>query len=325
MISSEPYVTIRGCDGRSFIRQVQEAVQSPFDWIVLPELIPSRGTPEIRQAVENLFNTNKHIVCALGPRYQRVLPVNVPLFLVQCDTVPVTEAVFLIRGYMFGVSAGEIRQLEHTAISCGIPERAMIENAARAVVEVIEARIPLDKNRDLVTVLAGTGNNGADALVTARNLISMGYRVSIFVLRLQGRYSAGLQEVLASCIQLGIPISVVEASEDSVLLRKAIGVSKLIIDGIFGIGFHGTMPLFHAKIIGQVNLLAQKKKARVLAIDIPSGISADGGKNGCAVRAEYTVTFFAEKKGFYFPNAFDCCGKIFVKDIGVNRQMLSRV
>jgi|GEM_PF-1938782 len=324
LVSSQPYVSITSRDEQLFIRQLQEASQTPFDWVVIPELVPAKCTSEIRRSLENLFNGTKHVLCALAPRHKTAVPKNTPAFMIRCDAFSIADAVAYVRGYLHGLSSAEIRQLEHTAISCGMTERVMIENAARAVEEVIESRIRLDKEKDLVTVLAGTGNNGADALVVARDLVSLGYRVSVFVLRLQDNYSAGFQETMTSCVQLGMRVSVA-GREDVSSVQKTMGRSKLVVDGIFGIGFRGTMPEFHAKIVEYLNRLSKKKKTRVIAIDVPSGISADYGRNGCAVRAEYTVTFFAEKKGFYFPNAFGCCGKILLKDIGVNRQMLAGV
>ena len=65
---------------------------------------------------------------------------------------------------------------------------------------------------------------------------------------------------------------------------------------------------------------------KIVSCDIPSGLSPD---RGCVwegvIRADYTVTFIAPKKGFFLNRGLEFCGKIILVDIGVSRSFLEQV
>lgn len=227
----------------------------------------------------------------------------------------------VLPGYANALSAGAIRELEGRAMRGGMPERALVENAAAAVVEVIIEYRLLKKAGDRVAVIAGYGNNGADALVVARDLCARGYAVRVFILDFDNKKNALVREMIRSLKSFGVPLY--ECTPQTLhRLFTACEKSRLIIDGIFGIGFHGVVPDIYARIFRKVNALTKRRSARLLAIDIPSGVSADNGRSNEAIRADYTVTFFAEKKGFYVSHTRAWCGTIIVKDTGVSREMI---
>jgi NAD(P)H-hydrate epimerase len=63
--------------------------------------------------------------------------------------------------------------------------------------------------------------------------------------------------------------------------------------------------------------------ARVLAVDLPSGISADSGDIiGEHMRADFCVTFTAPKIAHVFPPACECMGQWVVKQIGTPAEAL---
>jgi NAD(P)H-hydrate epimerase len=65
---------------------------------------------------------------------------------------------------------------------------------------------------------------------------------------------------------------------------------------------------------------------RIVACDIPSGLSPDEGLPlGAAIKADYTVTFIAPKQGFFLNQGKKFCGRIMVADIGISRDILEKV
>jgi NAD(P)H-hydrate epimerase len=73
------------------------------------------------------------------------------------------------------------------------------------------------------------------------------------------------------------------------------------------------------RVIAAINA----SRAHILAVDIPSGLDCDTGQPlGPTVRAEHTVTFVAEKKGFASPQAREWIGQVHVVDIGAPRRLL---
>lgn len=66
--------------------------------------------------------------------------------------------------------------------------------------------------------------------------------------------------------------------------------------------------------------------ARVLAVDIPSGLDCDTGEPmGPTVRARHTATFLAAKKGYNNPAARNWLGKVHVVDIGAPIRLLKEL
>ena len=92
-------------------------------------------------------------------------------------------------------------------------------------------------------------------------------------------------------------------------MRKA----GLVIDGMFGTGLSRDIEGEHKEIIQTVN----NSDAKVLALDVPSGVCADTGEiRGCAVEADVTVTFVEGKVGMFKDDAKKFCGDIVTADIG---------
>lgn len=150
-----------------------------------------------------------------------------------------------------------------------------------------------------VHILAGTGNNGGDGYVAARRLADRG--ASVVVHRLgEPEPDSPAGRAAARAAMRGIPIRDLAAPERG----------DLVIDAVFGTGFHGTLPDAVAAWVGT--------GAPVLAVDIPSGLRGDdGGVEGIAFIADRTVTFHALKPGHVLGSGPDRCGFVTVADIGL--------
>jgi NAD(P)H-hydrate epimerase len=88
----------------------------------------------------------------------------------------------------------------------------------------------------------------------------------------------------------------------------------MLVDGLFGTGLNGQLSDEYKQLIESIN----SQHRPILAVDIPSGLDCDAGEPlGAAIRASYTVTFVAVKKGFSSAKASAYTGEIFVASIGV--------
>lgn len=156
--------------------------------------------------------------------------------------------------------------------------------------------------------LAGSGNNGGDALVMARQAFTDGMTPKVILAGPVKSTSAAANLVIAE--KLGIPVvSYIDQREESVRL---LGSADLIVDGLFGTGVSGPLRGEAAGLVDDVNA----SKARVVSIDLPSGLG-DGFKPGHPViKADVTLCLGLPKECLYLPSARPGCGQIIHLPIG---------
>lgn len=200
------------------------------------------------------------------------------------------------------LSGREMKNWEKQAMEkYKIPSLLLMERAAMAVTEeLLSGKYDLHK----VLIACGTGNNGGDGLAVARMLKMKGYQVDVCIAGALDRLTADAKQQL----------EMYQAISGKFVTDPAYEEYTVIVDALFGIGCNREITGIAAEVIGAMNTI----KAPILAIDVPSGISADTGKIcGIAVNAETTVTFFAEKLGMMLYPGRDYCGDILVADMGI--------
>lgn len=208
------------------------------------------------------------------------------------------------------------KQLESQAINIGLPEEILIENASSNLFTIINS---LGFGRKAL-VISGGGNNGADVLSCARKLASRGYKaVAVIVRERELREQVLFQKRILERIK--IPVYLIDSVEQIGMFENLLREADFIVDGILGIGIKGEVSPFLSRIIATVNQSGKK----VVACDIPSGLSPDEGRVlGMAIKADYTVTFFAAKPGFFLQEGPKLCGEIFVTDIGISAELIEK-
>ena len=178
------------------------------------------------------------------------------------------------------------------------PTLELMERAGSATADEILERYP----EGSVSVWCGTGSNGGDGLVIARKLRAAGRDVQIRVLGDEGRITGDAAENLERARSAGIPF-VDELVE-----------TPIVVDALFGTGFHGRPRKEAAAAIEELDALG----ARVVAVDVPSGVDASTGEiAGPAMRAELTVTFHGRKVGLVVAPGRFHAGEVLVADIGL--------
>ena len=217
------------------------------------------------------------------------------------------------------------RQYDRLAVErYGVPSIVLMENAAVALREAA-LRMLGGVPRGPVLIACGPGNNGGDGLALARHLHNSGTAVVVVVTRPLAAYSgdAGVQAAIVS--RMGLAVEECRGDEAEGAFKRAtsrLGAPALVVDALLGTG--QTEPARGAvrEAIGAVNRLASAG-ARVLAVDLPSGLDADTGEPmGDAVHAHVTVTMVAPKPGLLLLRAQTYAGEIVVGDIGAPVELL---
>lgn len=187
----------------------------------------------------------------------------------------------------------------------GVSRVQLMQNAAEAVFGYLKNRFPLsDQN---ITVIIGKGNNGGDGAVLTALLIKSGAAVSLIA-------PDGLPKTDTSkaCLdKINLPLSPVPAAE----YEKSLTNADIIIDAVFGTGFHGELP----ENIAELFKSAGRTDAVKLSVDIPSGINGSTGviaEN--SFKPDTTLVLAAMKTGLLNLPCNEYCGNIEILDIGID-------
>ena len=207
------------------------------------------------------------------------------------------------------VTTEQMRSLDRAAIDdYGIPSVVLMENAGRAVAE---AAAQMLDGPGRVVVVCGRGNNGGDGFVAARHLSNRSVPVEVYLLAAVDDLQGDAATNCHIAQQMNLPIC---ESPDPAVLEAALSSADLIVDAILGTGISGAVRGPAKAAISAIN----QSPARVLAVDIPSGISGDTGQvMGVAVQADRTLTFGLPKIGHYCYPGRDHCGEIELVDISL--------
>jgi NAD(P)H-hydrate epimerase len=175
-------------------------------------------------------------------------------------------------------------------------------------------------------IVCGKGNNGGDGFVIARHLDIHGWPVHrLFVFcahdELTGDAATNMRIADRSGFRPGLLGNVDVRALDSYLAESVTFHDGWIVDALFGTGLTGPIREPYERVVAAMNASA----AKVLAVDIPSGLDCDTGKPlGPTVRADHTVTFVAPKAGFANPESREWTGEVHVVGIGAPRVLLKQ-
>ncbi|MBM4288666.1 MAG: NAD(P)H-hydrate epimerase, partial [Deltaproteobacteria bacterium] len=211
------------------------------------------------------------------------------------------------------VTAAQMRQLDQQTIEeIGVPSIVLMENAGRTTYQILRQEFPdLDGP---VVVLAGRGNNGGDGFVVARYLANAGFEVMVLLLAEKSQIGGDARINLGILDQLTVPVREIITEEDLLDQIPLLEDASLLVDAIFGTGLSSEVKGLYRTAISILN----DTPAPVLAIDIPSGLSADTGHPlGVAVLADVTVTYGWPKIGQIFPPGRDLVGRLWQVDISI--------
>ena len=220
------------------------------------------------------------------------------------------------------LNAAQMREADRrTTDDIGIPSLVLMENAGRQAVAAMEAMYG-DLPERQVAVLCGRGNNGGDGFVIARTLAQRGVEVSVFLIGRVADVRGDARTNLEILGRLGLTVVEVADSQAWELHFSEVSDCTLIVDAIFGTGLNAPLTGLIESVVADVNASG----IPVVAIDLPSGLSADSAEPiGPSIEAGLTVTLAAPKLPLVLPPAETRAGDIVIADIGIPGDVLESV
>ena len=194
------------------------------------------------------------------------------------------------------ISVANMRESDRKTIETRVPGLTLMYRAAAGVYRAA--------SWDGVTVIAvGGGNNGGDGFALACILREEGYNCR--VVTLSERLSPDSAHFAAEAKRLGVPVSA--------YVSGAFSGSDTIVDCLLGTGFSGEVREPYRTAIEEMNA----SDARVVSVDIPSGMNGDTGEASTAVRSDLTVTIGFVKNGLVTENAGSYMSRLVCAEIGI--------
>ncbi len=206
----------------------------------------------------------------------------------------------------------QIRELDKYTIEHEpIASIDLMERASREFVNwFVQHFDPLKK----VGVVCGTANNGGDGLAIARMLLEWGYPVNVWIVRGKVAETDDFKVNLERLRSKKIEISEITNEADQGLFSDR----DVLIDALFGSGLSRPVEGIYAQAIRCIN----KSEAKVVAVDMPSGLQADSKSAGEIVEADHTITFQLPKLALFLPQSFKYTGEWKVINIGLSKEKI---
>ncbi|WP_077597338.1 NAD(P)H-hydrate epimerase, partial [Olsenella urininfantis] len=193
----------------------------------------------------------------------------------------------------------DVRRVEEGLTEVGVSISELMHRAGTAAADEVANLGEVDD----VVVLAGLGNNGGDGWVAAESLLRRGLHVTVVTPVAPDDLRSDIARVVANSAQsVGVDIVVAPPRPDleGLLLR-----ADVVLDAMLGTGFHGEPRAPFDIWIEALN----ESGARVVSVDVPSGLSAQTGlEAGACVAADLTVTMLVLKPGLLSDRGRDACG-----------------
>ena len=208
------------------------------------------------------------------------------------------------------LTAVEMRAVDARAIAeLGMPGTRLMDAAGTGAARRIEAFLGGTRGKRVV-VLCGKGNNGGDGFVVARRLRARRARVRVL---LAARRAELAGDAAWAAARWRGPVEEV-ADPPGARVAAALADADVVVDALLGTGVTGPARGATAALIDLMNAAGRP----VVALDLPSGLSADhGALLGPAVRADLTLTFAAWKRGLLLHPGAAQAGRVEVVPIGV--------
>ena len=210
----------------------------------------------------------------------------------------------------------DIEFLERCAALSGKNTEVLMYNAGKAVADfILETLLENKKDKKLICILLGKGNNGGDGYVAANILQGSGMKVSL--IKLYGDPSATAAKNAMDNLTEGLtPISF---DEEKAKCEELILKADVIVDAVFGFGFKGECDLK----LHRVSELSKISSAVKVSVDIPSGCECDSARvSKGAFKADYTLTFTALKPALTEEPAASYSGEVHIASVGIDKNLV---
>lgn len=213
-------------------------------------------------------------------------------------------------------TAAQIHELDkYTIENEPIKSIDLMERAAKALTNAIaEVWTKLTP----VTVFAGPGNNGGDALAVARMLAERDYNVKVYLFNIHNHLSDDCTANKKK-IESNPRIKFIEVSTD--FDPPKLDASSLVVDGLFGSGLNKPLAGGFASLVRYIN----SSPCQVASIDLPSGLMTEDNSYNIAqniIRANLTLTLQQKKLAMLMADNQQYIGRLKVLDIRLSQEYI---
>nr|WP_086940079.1 NAD(P)H-hydrate dehydratase [Thaumasiovibrio occultus] len=192
-----------------------------------------------------------------------------------------------------------------------LPMYTLMERAGAAAFELLTERFGRCQR---ILICCGTGNNGGDGYVVARLAKTAGLDVTVWQI---GDVEKLPEDALLARTLWLDDGGAVAAPESSIALSV-----DCVVDAMLGTGLSSAAREPFSTVIAAINHSA----AKVLSIDVPSGLNADTGHApGAVIKADATITFVGVKRGLMTAAAADHCGELHFCGLGIEAEFSSLI
>jgi NAD(P)H-hydrate epimerase len=206
------------------------------------------------------------------------------------------------------VSVSEMKQMEQLTIKkLGLTMYELTRKVGRACGQYL-FNINVTDISGKYTVISGSGHNGLDSVFVFKWLKEHNIDASLFIVNTKSDISSDLKMSLKN-----IEYTSITTLEELHILYNTLYNSSTIIDGLFGTGLNRPISGLYKTVIELIN----DSYAKVISIDIPSGIHAESGTvMGIAVYADHTLAIQNLKQGHLLNYGFEYSGILHTVDCG---------
>lgn len=203
-------------------------------------------------------------------------------------------------GHLRICSSSEMRELDRVAdAEYGLAADILMENAGRAISQIILERYPHAGMSTEILVFAGKGNNAGDAFVVARRLMGLGRKVRVFHLQNEAGYKDAALKNFVILQKLKAKLTLLETATELQEFFNTRPGPFTIVDGILGTGLKGDLEGIFYDLVETIN---KANASEVISIDIPTGVDGDTGSvAGTSILASLTISMGFPKLGHFLP------------------------
>lgn len=213
------------------------------------------------------------------------------------------------------LSFKEAKELDQEAQVFGISGTKLLEVAGLKLAQYIKKQV---LESEIVAIVYGKGNNGADGLVAANHLLKWGYTLILYSPYNKDQLTDETARRFNLVSMFRENVYCFEPNEQVSFFNMCEGKKvKLLVDALFGIGL-SVGRLFSKSILRLIETINQQTSP-ILAVDVPSGLCEGGKQQLPVIKVTQTISFAAQKQVLIDHPAY--CGDITLSDIGIPKEV----
>ncbi|KKM27499.1 hypothetical protein LCGC14_1574130 [marine sediment metagenome] len=220
------------------------------------------------------------------------------------------------------VSVEDVLIADNNAQWLGIPLVHLMECAGYSIADEIVKRYKI-RDKSVVAIFCGTGNNGGDGFVVARQLAAFNIKSIVILVgapeKIRTHASRFNWDIILNQVNYMVKTVILRDSseiDEIKILNKDKGKIALIVDCLLGTGVKGKIREPISTVIDKINKLREEQNIHVVSIDVPSGLNPNNGEVPYkAIKADLVVVLHRIKKGLDIKSEY--IKEIVVRSIGI--------